>query len=523
MNSTGSSVLLQKTTLLGVIILVICYVIGVLSQPTLSPEIGQAYLTLSAATSFKEVLHQFIKFDDIWYRPFPFYLTNFFIYKMITMRDIQFIKVFSFGFVFFNAYIVTVLAKKIFASSLVERAILFSLVISHPLYYAIICDGTGLIDPVFNIFVNLFLISYLTLLENSNNKISATDLSKLTRSQVITSVFLCCLFMVCAVTSHERALAVFPMLGILFLYYSWQKPRLKLEMNTTIVLMFGILIFSLYMIFVIGAAKIGWTGPVYRTSWEPIYVIPNMLRAIEFPFRLMTVITGHAYDVHKEFWFNIFALPFILLFLAYLFMVFFRDMQQEKRRLTILLMLFLCSSAMPVLFGGNSWHFYTAALYISIMMARACGYWVSVFVANRYIQSICVIALFAWLTTSTVYGINQELSVGGKTSFMLLIHSALEDKTLHDVPYTPQVVYYEVGDYEFKPVTWAFGGNGNLFKYLYNNPHIIEIALIHGKIYPENQYLCASTYLKRSLAFRFDPHDLSWHKIANKNYCATNS
>jgi hypothetical protein len=83
-----------------------------------------------------------------------------------------------------------------------------------------------------------------------------------------------------------------------------------------------------------------------------------------------------------------------------------------------------------------------------------------------------------------------------------VVPRTLKDKVFNDVGYVPEVVYYDTGGYS--DFTWPFGGQGNLFKYLYRDSSIIEIAVVHGKVLASDQDLCASTLGKRYLSFQFN-------------------
>ncbi|MGZ6311683.1 MAG: hypothetical protein ACXWOH_13695, partial [Bdellovibrionota bacterium] len=149
--------LIRKISLLGLLVLVAVYAIAVIGRPTISPEISEAFVTLSKTKTLGEALGKFLVFDENWYRPLTFYLTNFFVFRLIDIHSIYLIKTLSLLGILLNAYVVTELALTIFGSSLIERMVIFALVVSHPLYFSIAYEGSGIVDPVFNIALNLFL------------------------------------------------------------------------------------------------------------------------------------------------------------------------------------------------------------------------------------------------------------------------------------------------------------------------------------------------------------------------------
>lgn len=438
------------------------------------------------------------------------------LFQLIDIHNIYLIKIVSISVIFLNGFIVTELSKRIFDSGIIERVVVFALVVTHPLYYAVALDGSGIVDPVFNSFLNLFLICFIDLLEGVNTKISATAGTVGNRGALAA---LSCLFMVCAITSHERGLAAFAMIGALTLFYYYdQIRRRKLKFDNAIVAVaaFGILVFLAYMYFVFGA-KQQWSGADYRTVFEPQYVLSNLIKAVTLPFRLDFHDMGKGYDVHNESVFNFLALPFIIALAAYVVAVVRGSDSREKSRLTVVTLLYLCALPIPVWFGGNAWHFYTAALYVSIATGRAVCFWLAAIARNAYLPPSLLAVLFIWLIVSTVRGINQEMPTE-ETGPMYMLYEAQHDETLHKVKTVPEAVYYDTGSYG--AFTWPFGGQGNLFKYLYSNPNIVEIALVNGKVLESDKPLCALAAGKKTLYFGFDVEHFSWHTIPEKDYCA---
>ncbi len=511
--------LITKVTAIGFIALLLIYVICIISRPTISPEIGLAFLTVDSIKSVGQALGKFLEFHEVWYRPLTFYLTNFFVFQLIDIHDIQLIKVISLFVIFLNVFITTELAKKIFNSTVIERVIIFSLIVTHPLYYSVAFEGSGIVDPIFTIFINLFLICFIALLDDSGSKISVV--SRFSGKEKWSLVGLCCFFVICTITAQERGLAIFPMMGLLYLFYKKDEilsKKIKLESSTISVLGFSFVLFLLYM-FLVYDSKGQWTGEHYRTAFEPQYVLPNLVKSIELPFRLFFHKMGRAYDAHYDFLFNFFASPFIAALIFFVFCAFKNGDKKEQNGIIILTIFFLCSLPIPLLFGGNSWHFYTASLYLSILTGRAF-YFLLQLLRDKYLKAIFVVLLFILLSVSTVRGINQELPKDSDfMKFMLMMDAALKDKTLHDVNFVPEVVYYDTGDWGSN--TWPFGGQGNLFKYVYNDSKITEIALSGGKVLESEKNLCKNFVEKKILSFGFDAKNLSWHAIKNQDYCRT--
>lgn len=519
-NEQSSYSQMHKICIIGIISLIFIYAVTILSKPLITPEIGLYFNITNGAQNISQVLHKFIEFNETWYRPLSLYLTSFLIFKWIDIHNITLIKIVAFGVILFNGFIATELAKKIFNSSSVERIIIFALLITHPVYYNIVFEGSGFSDSIFTIFLNLFLICFLILLENISNKISPTSPNLSGKNKVFLTS-LCCLFILCTITAHERGLIIFPMIGILYLFYYWSQivnRKIFFEKSTISLLIFTSLAFSTYMFFVYGSKSHEWTGEHYRTGIEWEYIIPNSLKAFELPMRMMFYKMNRSYDSHYEFLFNLFAIPLLISLISFFVNIFRSNDTREKNRLTIIIILFFCSLPIAVLFGGSSWHFYTASIYLSIATGRSIFYWLKTLDQNKYLQYFILTIFFILLSISTVRGVQQELPENGNfVKFMSLTNRALNDKIINDIEFIPEVVFYDTGDW--KDNTWPFGGQGKLFKYIYKDSKIIEIALVDGKVLDSDQHLCQNIVNKKTLYLGFNTNDLSWHNIAKKNYC----
>jgi hypothetical protein len=224
-----------------------------------------------------------------------------------------------------------------------------------------------------------------------------------------------------------------------------------------------------------------------------------------------------SYDVHHELTFNLFAVPFLIALIAYIAGVLRSSDVRERSGLIIVTLLFLCALPIPVWCGGNSWHFFTAAMYASVLTGRAIFYWLSRTGKSQWLPCGVLAVIFIWLSYSAFRGVNQELTATN-TGFMFMIDEALHDPVLQHIPFPPEAVYYDTGSWG--SLTWPFGGQGNLFKYLYNNPYIIEIAVVKGKVLESDKPLCTQAKGKKTLYFGFDVEHFSWHTIKARDYCA---
>jgi hypothetical protein len=488
--------------------LYIYFCILIINTPTISPEIGLAYLYLSEIKNISDMLYKFVVFNGEWYRPFTFYLTNKIIFSIIDMRDIYQIKIIGLLIIGFMGWLSTLVAKKILDSNSTERAILFCLVISHPVYYMIAYDGSGITDPFFNIFILLFILFFQNIITDIKNKVNRYAFIVLSLLMIILSLL-----------SQERGAAVFLVLVSFLVMLLADNNGIKvknLKPQILLVCIGALVILILYVKFVY-FAKQGWTGPDYRSKIEIEYILINLTRMFEFPSRLIFVPVNKIYDVHINIYFNITGLIILLISLIYLIGVFLGKFSYKKN-IYLVLMFFLSASVIPVLFGGNAWHFYTASIFISMIHAKAIN---QVLTTSKFIKLKIPILIFMYSTLyySIPLGIYQEIGgpshVGG---VMQLVYRAIHDKTIIDAGETmPELIYFDTGDYGNN--LWAFGGKGNLFKYIYDNPNIIEIPVSKGKIIEGYENLCKKAVLKKSIYLVFNSSSLSWNYGAPVEYC----
>jgi hypothetical protein len=169
--SAESELLLRCIALVGVLVLVAVFATDAILREIISPEIGLAYRTFASIKTLPEALSKFISVQETWYRSLTFYATNHVLYELVDIHNLVLIKTVSFCVIVMNAIVATLLARQVLGANLIESVLTFSLIVTHPLYYRIAIEGSGTGDPVFTIFLNLFLIGYLTLLEASNMRL----------------------------------------------------------------------------------------------------------------------------------------------------------------------------------------------------------------------------------------------------------------------------------------------------------------------------------------------------------------
>jgi hypothetical protein len=155
----------KKIVGIAILSLVAMYAFGIIARPTISPEFCATFVELIRLKGWGEVFADFLKFDDFWYRPFTFRLTNFLLFQLIDFQNIYAVKSVGVAIITLNAFVASTLARKIFQADFIEQSLIFVLILTHPLYLSIAYDGSGIADPIFNISINLFLICLLSLLE----------------------------------------------------------------------------------------------------------------------------------------------------------------------------------------------------------------------------------------------------------------------------------------------------------------------------------------------------------------------
>lgn len=531
---------LKLVAISGCVIVILAILYEVFSRPTLTPEIGILFVKYDYIRSVSDSLVQFINFYDFWYRPFIYHFFNPIIFRIIDIHNIIVIKIVSMMMLIFNAFLITLLAKRIFGSNMVERLVIFCIVLSCPLYYQMTYDGSAINDVIPNIVINLCLLSYLTIIERSSFRESIADRSSqlLDIKGISVATFLCCLYLLIAITSHERALAIIPILFLTFFLFCkevnfHELSSLNLAENKNIFRIFPIFIIIFcgivaiwYLIFVYGSPIRTFAGGAYRTSINLEHFLQNIAKAFHYPFRMSFLDTGRDYDVHNNLLFNIFAVPFVGFLLFYLKLVFTQKDYQERRGVTLMIICFLSSLFIPVVFGGYHWHFFTAAMYISVLMGRSTYYYISKITKKVYLKSMMLIMTFIWISFSVFIGIRQEASKFDKRedptkifsmmNYMTLINQALKSRALNDLEFVPEVVFYDTGD--LKHNIWAFGGHGRLFKYLFKNSSIKEIPVNNGKNLRTGR--CKSLSGKeKTLYVSFDAEDMTWTRTEPKKYC----
>lgn len=483
-----------------------CWII--LSNPTMSPELALAYVNLKDIDSIFDVLKKFLDVKVVWYRPFTFAFSNFLMFKLIDIHDIVTIKTVSMGIILSLAFLVTKLSKVIFHSGIVERSFLFALLVSHPLYFTIAIEGSGITDPIFNIFICTFLIGLLKIL-------SFEDRQNKTRKNLLWPVFLCCLSLVGAITSHERGVAIFSMLLSLVFYKKFViGDTIRSNKYLNAVNVFAAICAILYFLYVY-SNKGQWRGQDYRTDFDVMYVIPNIVKGLFLPIRMHVFSVGKVYDVHAHPLFNVFALPMLICLVWYIRHCIMISNRDELRRAGILIICWLCSLPIPIIFGGMSWHFFTGGMFVSILQARAFSTFFYKIEGRRVLAPLLSALFFVFLTFSSQIGLKEELHES--SDFMLMLDRAMKDPVLKIPDPIPDVVFYDTGS--LGTLTWPFGGQGNLFKYLYRNPNIIEIAIQGERPISSDIHLCKTVHHKKVAAFGYDTRLHKWNKIESVNYC----
>ena len=259
----------------GAIALVAILAAEVVFSRLISAELGLAYLAFSRISSLSDAIAKLLEFHEIWYRPLTLYVTNYLVFRVIDTHDFITLKALGFCIIALNALVATWLARRVLSSGFVECVLIFSLIVSHPLYFRNAYDGSGIGDPVFTIFLNLFLICYLTLLEASNPRLGHTI--RLARGRSLLLCVLCGVFVIGTVIAHERGLAIFMMAGALFAFYHLpQRSRRAVRWSPAEIgtMLWCAVVFLAYLAFVY-ANKKAWAGAHYRTGLDVDYILPK--------------------------------------------------------------------------------------------------------------------------------------------------------------------------------------------------------------------------------------------------------
>jgi hypothetical protein len=328
------------------------------------------------------------------------------------------------------------------------------------------------------------------------------------------------------VTAHERGLAIFVMAGSLYLYYHVQSflgrrrekatGRLWWDRMTTALLALCFLIFVCYWRLIFAPRK-PWAGEYYRTVFQADFFERNLLRALEMPMRFFFHPMGRHYDAHLNIWFNAFAVPLGLALICYVITVFGKGVVKERHQLAVVTLLFLCALPLPIFFGGNTWHFFTASMYVSFLMGHALYQIVQKAIVSPPLQRWVLGGLFIWITAGMMLSLNQELSKQViYAQYLAVVPEALRDPVLRQQA-SPEVVFFDISR-SHRDGDWQFG-TGNLFKYVYANPNIVEIPLIEGEVLADRAERCKEIEGKRASFLGFDPETVSWHTIEPKDYC----
>lgn len=111
---------------------IIAYGYVVIAVPTISPEIGLAYLSFVKVENFGQAFAKFFSFHETWYRPLTFYVIGHTIFSLIDIHSIHLLKLVSFFGIALNGVLAALLARTVFRSSRVELAVVFCLTVSHP-------------------------------------------------------------------------------------------------------------------------------------------------------------------------------------------------------------------------------------------------------------------------------------------------------------------------------------------------------------------------------------------------------
>lgn len=498
--------------------------VSLLLKPYISPEIAISFVLIKPIGSFTEAFSKIFVFSETWYRPLTIYISNFFIWNILEVDQIPVFKLLGFCNVVICASLIAKFSGVLFTNSSFEKALCFCLALSHPSYFWALNEGTGLSDPFFNIFILATLLVLVRAFPISSD-LNDLDNSKDTTSRL--PIYLSLFFALLSILSHERGIAVVPMVYCVYLFHkiavctstpscfrmrNWGRSEATVIAYTTLAALYFFVVFS---------AKPTMTGEHYRTVIDPYYILQNLLPAIEIPFRFNFSITQNYYAVHRNIHFNLVGTVLMIFIAVHVLSAIKSRDKTELRTLLFLTSLFLTALVIPTLFSnGKPWHFYTAQIFATIITARSMAQIVCKLVRYQELKTTILILFLVFLCSFSLYAKQQETPPGSNASkFLMMIQTALNDKTLNrHLDEIPDVVFYGTGAWgEF---TWPFGGQGHLFRFLYKKTEIQEIAIMDGKVISSDLEKCEKVRPKsKILAVEFDPEKMKWSPMENKNYC----
>jgi hypothetical protein len=492
------------------VIIILFFSAEIIYLDTISPEFCAAYLQVMNINSWTEVFKSFIKFGDYWYRPFTFNFTNYILFNLIDFRNIYLVKLVGIIIISISAFIGSRLAKLVFGSSPLEQFFIFSLLLLHPVYISIAYEGSGIVDPIFNIFLNIYLISFIKIINICKYKINYRYIF-----YYFTIAFLALLI---ALTSQERATTyIFLCVSTAFFYFYTNELNLKKPILLFILISALFLLAYWYFTFV---PKKAMSGADYRSTFEFNYVLENILRGFEIPLRLFLKPFGKHYDSHFNFIFNISGVIILINTIYYLRNLIKSGEGEELKKVLFIFILYLSSLPIPIFFGGNTWHFYTASIYITILYGRAI--YVNIArnnLLNRNAKLISIIFSVFVLVQFEV-AVKQELSSNGVrySEYVRVVARGLKDPVIKGL-LNPKVIFLDISSSHLDG-NWQYG-TGNMFKFIFNDPAIVEIPVVDGEILDGHQLKCKEIYgdFNEYTYLKFIQSSISWEAVAPKNYC----
>lgn len=485
------------------------YGVLILSLETISPEIAGAVLSAKKIQGWSDIIKSF--YDPNmrlhgWYRPFTFYFTNSIVFNSINPKNTDLIKTIGLFLITVNAVLSSVLAAKIFNKSVYQTVLVFTFVLVNPLYFNIAYEGSGIVDPIFNIFTQIFILILLSMLT-----VPERHLSKY--------MFFALVALLIILTSQERGLAVYAILVSFCIYIYFLLPQHQLSKLRQIKIMQLVVASFLFLVpyyYIAIRGRMDLSGPHYRVRPTADYFIDNLYR-IFLPLRLHLFPFNLHFDAHYTFFYNLVGFSLLFVCIYYVYSVVTENKTKDIIALKFLCLLFISSLPIPILFGGNSWHFFPASIFYSILLGHAFERIIfQKFHSYKHLVSSVVVFCMLFFTKLEVSAELVENSVFAE--YMRIVPVANELDLFKNISPRPKLIFYDITEGHENGV-WPYGA-GDLFKYVFDDPAILEVPFTQkGLLIPTDRSYCKDLTSPTTYVFKYLRKQRSWAVSSDRFFC----
>jgi hypothetical protein len=485
------------------------YSLLILRLDTISPEIASAVLSAKKMTNWSDILRSFYDREmrlHNWYRPFTFNFTSVILFNNINPKNIFLIKAIGVFLIAINAAVSAFLAAKIFRTALFQNVFVFILVLANPLYFNIAYEGSGIVDPIFNIFTQLFLLIALSMLTVSERWLNRF-------------IFLALGALFIILTSQERGLAIYAMLTC-FLFYTYFLLPTELVSRSRrqkiIQLAVASYLFILPYYFIALHKRTGLSGAHYRTQPTLEHFTDNLYRLF-LPLRLHLSLINLHFDAHRTHFYNALGVVFLIICIFYVRNVFTKKNLEERNSIKLLALFFVSCLPIPILFGGNSWHFFPASLFYFILLGRAIQWlFFEKHIGFKYIKGLFIVCFLMVVAKVEIAAELVETSLFAE--YMRILPRANEQELFKTLSPRPKVVFYDISA-GHENGSWPYGA-GDLFKYVFEDPTLLEIPVTDkGFLDPQQKENCVLLKKPDTYVFKYMRKQISWEISSDHSFC----